>query len=139
MLKFCLGGSLRGQGWKYGSGFVDGVFPVMSPTAQQIFEFVQKVVDVDRFRGSLDTLPPTHTTWDDLITVAVQLRLSKKWNPIIVVSILSVSFFYVRCFLRSLALLRGCRCGMVNKFVQLYPRVEEDAGGMAQEHPCTYL
>lgn len=106
MLKFCLGGSLRGQGWKYGSGFVDGVFPVMSPTAQQIFEFVQKVVDVDRFRGSLDTLPPTHTTWDDLITVAVQLRLSKKWDPIILVSILSVSFFYVHCFLLKFSIFR---------------------------------
>uniref|UniRef100_A0A6N2N148 Uncharacterized protein n=1 Tax=Salix viminalis TaxID=40686 RepID=A0A6N2N148_SALVM len=32
-------GSLRGQGWKYGSGFVDGVFPVLSPVAHQILNF----------------------------------------------------------------------------------------------------
>ncbi|XP_059439194.1 uncharacterized protein LOC132171809 isoform X1 [Corylus avellana] len=30
----CLGGSLRGRGWKYGSGFVDEIFPVLSPIAQ---------------------------------------------------------------------------------------------------------
>ncbi|KAJ6748168.1 hypothetical protein OIU79_029320 [Salix purpurea] len=32
-------GSLRGQGWKYGSGFVDGIFPVLSPVAHQILNF----------------------------------------------------------------------------------------------------
>lgn len=80
-----VGGSLRGQGWKYGSGFVDGIFPVLSPMAQQILKFVQKEEDVNRIQSSLDTLPPTNTTWDDIITVLVQLRLNKEWDPIIVV------------------------------------------------------
>ncbi|XWS16027.1 hypothetical protein CRYUN_Cryun34aG0051000 [Craigia yunnanensis] len=74
---------VEGQGWKYGSGFVDGVFPVLSPIAQQILDFVQKEVDADRVWGSLDNLSPSHTTWDDLINVAVQLRLNKKWDPIV--------------------------------------------------------
>ncbi|KAL5229187.1 hypothetical protein ABZP36_017452 [Zizania latifolia] len=34
------GGAMRDRGWKYGSGFVDGVFPVLSPMAQDILEFV---------------------------------------------------------------------------------------------------
>ncbi|GFS44865.1 tetratricopeptide repeat (TPR)-like superfamily protein [Actinidia rufa] len=79
------GGSLRGRGWKYGSGFVDGIFPVLSPIAQQILNFVQKEVDANRIWGSLDTLPPTLTTWDDIINIAVQLRLNKQWDPIILV------------------------------------------------------
>ncbi|KAK2999357.1 hypothetical protein RJ639_023991 [Escallonia herrerae] len=77
------GGSLRGQGWKYGSGFVDGIFPVLSPTARQIMNFVQQEADPNRIWGAFDTLPPTHTTWDDMISVAVQLRLNKRWDPII--------------------------------------------------------
>ncbi|KAK2987232.1 hypothetical protein RJ640_000523, partial [Escallonia rubra] len=76
-------GSLRGQGWKYGSGFVDGIFPVLSPTARQIMNFVQQEADPKRIWGAFDTLPPTHTTWDDMISVAVQLRLNKRWDPII--------------------------------------------------------
>lgn len=81
----CTGGSLRGQGWKYGSGFVDGIFPVLSPDAQQILNFMKKETDVNRVWGALSSLPPTHTTWDDIISVAVQLRLNKKWDPIILV------------------------------------------------------
>ncbi|KAJ6417829.1 hypothetical protein OIU84_001249 [Salix udensis] len=50
-------GSLRGQGWKYGSGFVDGIFPVLSPVTRQILNFVRK-------------------------NVAVQLSLNKQWDPI---------------------------------------------------------
>ncbi|KAJ4825732.1 hypothetical protein Tsubulata_035305 [Turnera subulata] len=76
-------GTLRGKGWKYGSGFVDGIFPVLSPIAQKILQFVQKEVDPNTVWGALDTLPPTHATWDDLINVAVQLRLNKKWDPIV--------------------------------------------------------
>ena len=64
---------------------MDGVFPVLSPIAQQILDFVQKEVDADRVWGSLNNLSPTHTTWDDLINVAVQLRLNKKWDPIVLV------------------------------------------------------
>ncbi|KAF7129640.1 hypothetical protein RHSIM_Rhsim10G0148300 [Rhododendron simsii] len=79
------GGSLRGQGWKYGSGFVDGIFPVLSPMAQQILKFVQKEEDVNRIHDSLGTLPPTNTTWDDIISGLVQLRLNKDWDQIIVV------------------------------------------------------
>lgn len=79
------GGSLRGQGWKYGSGFVDGIFPVLSPIGQQILKFLLREVDPNRVWGSLDTLSPTHTTWDDLVSIAVQLRLDKKWDPIILV------------------------------------------------------
>ncbi|KAJ0041074.1 hypothetical protein Pint_26545 [Pistacia integerrima] len=78
-------GSLRGKGWKYGSGFVDGIFPVLSPIAQQILQFVQKEVNFNNICDSFDTLPPTHATWDDLINVAVQLRLNKRWDPIIFV------------------------------------------------------
>ncbi|KAG5234422.1 pentatricopeptide repeat-containing protein [Salix suchowensis] len=79
---FYLGGSLRGQGWKYGSGFVDGIFPVLSPVAHQILNFVRKEVDPNNVWAALDTLPVTHETWDDLINVAVQLRLNKQWDPI---------------------------------------------------------
>ncbi|KAH8492612.1 hypothetical protein H0E87_021994, partial [Populus deltoides] len=75
-------GSLRGQGWKYGSGFVDGIFPVLSPVAHQILNFVRKEVDPNNVWAALDTLPVTHETWDDLINVAVQLRLNKQWDPI---------------------------------------------------------
>uniref|UniRef100_A0A6N2MJX1 Disease resistance R13L4/SHOC-2-like LRR domain-containing protein n=1 Tax=Salix viminalis TaxID=40686 RepID=A0A6N2MJX1_SALVM len=60
-------GSLRGQGWKYGSGFVDGIFPVLSPVAHQILNFVRKEVDLNNVWAALDTLPVTHETWDDLI------------------------------------------------------------------------
>lgn len=81
-----LGGSLRSRGWKYGSGFVDGIFPVLSPVAQQILNFVQKEMDIDRMWSCLDTLPFTNNTWDDLINVAVQLRLNKQWDAIIKVS-----------------------------------------------------
>lgn len=81
----CLGGSLRGRGWKYGSGFVDGVFPVMSPTGQQILDLVQKEVDKSSIWEILDTLPASHTIWDDIINVTVQLRLNKQWGSIILV------------------------------------------------------
>nr|KAJ0217781.1 hypothetical protein LSAT_V11C300121480 [Lactuca sativa] len=56
------GGSLRGQGWKYGSGFVDGIFPVLSPDAQQILNFMKKETDVNKGWDALSSLPPTHTT-----------------------------------------------------------------------------
>ncbi|KAL5731417.1 hypothetical protein ACHQM5_004146 [Ranunculus cassubicifolius] len=79
------GGTLKGRGWKYGSGFVDGVFPVLSPISQQILSFLQKEVDIETVWGSLDTLPLTHATWDDLINIVVQLRLNKKWNLIVLV------------------------------------------------------
>ncbi|XP_011013926.1 PREDICTED: pentatricopeptide repeat-containing protein At2g35130-like [Populus euphratica] len=75
-------GSLRGQGWKYGSGFVDGFFPVLSPVAHQILNFVWKEVDPNNVWAVLDTLPVTHETWDDLVNVAFQLRLNKQWDPI---------------------------------------------------------
>lgn len=64
---------------------MDGVFPVLSPIAQQILDFLQQEVDADRVWGSLDNLSPSHSTWDDLINVAVQLRLNKKWDPIVLV------------------------------------------------------
>ncbi len=76
---------MRGQGWKYGSGFVDGIFPVLSPTAQQILNFMQKKVDPNIVSAALDTLPSSHAIWDDLINVAVQLRLNKKWDLIMMV------------------------------------------------------
>ncbi|PHT34004.1 Pentatricopeptide repeat-containing protein [Capsicum baccatum] len=80
---YCAGGSLRGRGWKYGSGFVDGIFPVLSPIAQQILTFIEKEKYLERIWSSLDTLRPTNHTWDDLINVAVQLRINKQWNLII--------------------------------------------------------
>lgn len=83
------GGSLRGRGWKYGSGFVDGIFPVLGPLAQQIMDFVREEVDYMGLWDSLDMLPATNSTWDDIISVAVQLRLNKKWGPIILVGIYS--------------------------------------------------
>ncbi|GAB4829512.1 hypothetical protein Ancab_019185 [Ancistrocladus abbreviatus] len=79
------GGSLRGQGWKYGSGFVDGIFPVLSPTAQRILDFVQRKDDSNIVWSALDTIPKTHTVWDDLISVAVQLRMNKQWNAIVLI------------------------------------------------------
>lgn len=88
MFGFCIGGSLRGRGWKYGSGFVDGIFPVLSPIAQKILSFIQKESDPEKVADVLGTLPSTHASWDDLINVAVQLRLNKKWDSIILVSFL---------------------------------------------------
>ncbi|KAK9156262.1 hypothetical protein Sjap_003742 [Stephania japonica] len=79
------GGSLRGRGWKHGSGFVDGVFPVLSPMGQQLLNFLEKEVDAASIWGSLDSLPPTNTNWDDLINAVVQLRLNKQWNSIVLV------------------------------------------------------
>uniref|UniRef100_A0A7N0UEK2 Pentatricopeptide repeat-containing protein n=1 Tax=Kalanchoe fedtschenkoi TaxID=63787 RepID=A0A7N0UEK2_KALFE len=77
------GGSLRGSGWKYGSGFVDGIFPVLSPAAQEILGLVQtKAADERVIWGSLDSLSPSNTTWDDIINVAVQLRINKQWSAI---------------------------------------------------------
>ncbi|KAE9618488.1 hypothetical protein Lal_00047216 [Lupinus albus] len=76
-------GSLRGRGWKFGSGFVDGIFPVLSPIAKQILDYVQKVMDNESIWGSLDMLPASHDTWDDIFTVAVQLRIMKQWDLII--------------------------------------------------------
>lgn len=81
----CTGGSLRGRGWKYGSGFVDGIFPVLSPIAQQILEFAQNGPDSNKLWASLATLPASHTTWDDVINVVVQLRLRKQWDSIVLV------------------------------------------------------
>ncbi|AEC09069.1 Tetratricopeptide repeat (TPR)-like superfamily protein [Arabidopsis thaliana] len=78
-------GSLRGRGWKYGSGFVDGIFPVLSPIAQKILSFIQKETDPDKVADVLGALPSTHASWDDLINVSVQLRLNKKWDSIILV------------------------------------------------------
>ncbi|KAH0883008.1 hypothetical protein HID58_059104 [Brassica napus] len=78
-------GSLRGRGWKYGSGFVDGIFPVLSPIAQKILSFIQRETDPEKVADVLGTLPSTHASWDDLINVAVQLRLNKKWDPIFLV------------------------------------------------------
>ncbi|XP_045790156.1 pentatricopeptide repeat-containing protein At2g35130-like isoform X2 [Trifolium pratense] len=76
-------GSMRGRGWKFGSGFVDGIFPVLSPTAQLMLEYLQKEVDSERIWGSLDKLPPSLDAWDDVLTVSVQLRMRKKWDSII--------------------------------------------------------
>jgi myo-inositol-1(or 4)-monophosphatase len=77
------GGAMRGRGWKYGSGFVDGVFPVLSPMAQDILELLQKGTDVAKVWESLDNIPATHNLWDDILNVAVQLRLNRQWGPII--------------------------------------------------------
>jgi hypothetical protein len=74
---------MRGRGWKFGSGFVDGIFPVLSPTALQILEYLQKEVDSERIWCSLDKLPPSLDAWDDVLTVSVQLRMRKKWDSII--------------------------------------------------------
>lgn len=82
---FCIGGSLRSRGWKYGSGFVDGIFPVMSPAAEQILDIVQNEADRIKIWEVLDTLPASHIIWDDIINVAVQLRLNKMWDSIILV------------------------------------------------------
>lgn len=74
---------MRGRGWKYGSGFVDGIFPVLSPAAQEILDFVEKGVESERIWSSLDMFPATLDLWDDIFTVAVQLRMKKKWDSII--------------------------------------------------------
>ncbi|KAH9611179.1 hypothetical protein KSS87_001334 [Heliosperma pusillum] len=76
-------GGLRGRGWKFGSGFIDGVFPVLSPIAQKIIELLEEEADRSKIWSILDTLPATHDTWDDLMNVSVQLRLNKKWDLIL--------------------------------------------------------
>lgn len=81
----CVGGSLRGRGWTHGSGFIDGVLPVLSPIAQEILRFVQKQTDPTKMWVSLDTLSPTHAIWDDIINVVVQLRINKQWDSITLV------------------------------------------------------
>ncbi|WVY97481.1 hypothetical protein V8G54_029632 [Vigna mungo] len=73
----------EGRGWKYGSGFVDGIFPVLSPTAQEILDFLEKGVESEGIWSSLDKFPATLDLWDDIFTVAVQLRMRKKWDSII--------------------------------------------------------
>lgn len=102
-----IGGSLRGKGWKYGSGFVDGIFPVLSPTAQQILRFVQREVDSNTIWDAFDSLPPTHATWDDLINVSVQLRLNKKWDPIVLVRNSKILLYYYLFYLHKLKI---CVC-----------------------------
>ncbi|KAH7545648.1 hypothetical protein FEM48_Zijuj01G0115600 [Ziziphus jujuba var. spinosa] len=42
--KIC--GSLRGRGWTYGSGFIDGIFPLISPTARQLLDILLKEVEL---------------------------------------------------------------------------------------------
>ena len=92
-----IGGSLRGRGWKYGSGFVDGIFPVLSPIALQILDFAQNDIDPNQLWGSLDTLPASHTTWDDIINVVVQLRFKKKWDSIVLVRNEDLFPFFYNC------------------------------------------
>lgn len=58
---------------------------MLSPTGQQILDLVQKEIDQNSIREILDTLPASHTMWDDIINVAVQLRLNKQWSSIILV------------------------------------------------------
>lgn len=81
---------MRGKGWKFGSGFVDGIFPVLSPTALQILDYLQKEGDTERIWCSLDKLPPSLDAWDDVLTVSVQLRIRKQWD-----SIISVRLIYI--------------------------------------------
>lgn len=97
---FWIGGSLRGRGWKYGSGFVDGIFPVMSPTAEKIMDLVQEEVDKNRIWQVLGSLPASHAIWDDIINVAVQLRLNKQWDQIMWVrnKCLLITFVSSKCF-----------------------------------------
>jgi myo-inositol-1(or 4)-monophosphatase len=53
--------------------------------AQDILELVQKGTDVAKVWESLDSIPATHSLWDDILNVAVQLRLNRQWDPIITV------------------------------------------------------
>lgn len=58
----------------------------MSPTAQRILDLVlEEEVDQKRIWQILDTLPGSLEIWDDIINVAVQLRLNKQWDPIMLV------------------------------------------------------
>lgn len=59
---------------------------MLSTIAQKILELVEQEADSNKIWSVLDTLPQTHSTWDDIINVAVQLRLKKKWDEIVVVS-----------------------------------------------------
>lgn len=69
--------------------------------AQQILEYVRKDVDADKIWASFDSLPPTHNLWDDLINVAVQLRLIKQWDPIISVRLLYLMSICILMLLKS--------------------------------------
>uniref|UniRef100_A0A0D9WXY4 Uncharacterized protein n=1 Tax=Leersia perrieri TaxID=77586 RepID=A0A0D9WXY4_9ORYZ len=62
-------GTMRGRGWKYGSWFVDRVFPVLSPMEHNILEFVHKGTHVGI---------PSHNLFDDLLNV-------ENWGPVILV------------------------------------------------------
>lgn len=59
---------------------------MLSPMAQDILELVQKGTDVAKIWESLDNIPRAHDLWDDIVNVAVQLRLNRQWEPIITVS-----------------------------------------------------
>lgn len=108
------GGALRGQGWKYGSGFVDGIFPVLSPLALEILEFVkEEQQDMDKVYAFLDTIPETHSTWDDFVNVAVQLRLSKQWGPIALVSLFT-PFHHMLLLLQVYFI--SHQCTLINQF-----------------------
>lgn len=72
---------------------MDGIFPVLSPIAQNILEFVQFESDNSKICKCLDNLPATHGLWDDLVNVAVQLRINKQWGPVISVSTVVVFHF----------------------------------------------
>lgn len=88
---------MRGRGWKYGSGFVDGIFPVLSPTGQRILEFVQRQENngEEIIWSSLDSLPASLSNWDEIVNVAVQLRIRKHWDSIISVRKLFQFFFSI--------------------------------------------
>ncbi|KAE8671781.1 Proteasome subunit alpha type-2 [Hibiscus syriacus] len=48
----------------------------------QILDFLREEVDADRVWGSLDNLPPTHATWDDLINHSSMPMTPQLTSPI---------------------------------------------------------
>lgn len=61
---------------------------MLSPMAQDVLELVQtRGTDAASVWESLDKIPQAHDLWDDIVNVAVQLRLNRQWEPIITVSL----------------------------------------------------
>lgn len=67
---------------------------MLSPIAQQILTFIKTEKDPEKIWSSLDTLRPTNHIWDDLINVAVQLRINKQWDLIILVNLSRYVFIF---------------------------------------------
>ena len=56
---------------------------------------IRDEVNTERIWSSLETLPPTRNLWDDLVNVAVELRLNKQWDPVVSDDVSSTSVLLI--------------------------------------------